>query len=107
MTFTDNSSNTLTVEKLSDFGLHPDLLQPIEGLGYDSPTPIQARPIPVVLQGRDVMGAAQTGIGNTAVFVLPILHRLMPLASHRMSPARHPLRALIFSPTRELADQVY
>ena len=107
MTFTDNSSNTPAVEKFSDFGLHPDLLKAIDGLGYDSPTPIQANSIPVALQGRDVMGAAQTGTGKTAAFVLPILHRLMPLANHSMSPARHPVRALILTPTRELADQVY
>src|SRR3546814_6561653 len=59
------------------------------------------------MDGRDVMGAAQTGTGKTAAFTLPILHRLMPLASHSASPARHPVRALILTPTRELADQVF
>src|SRR5690606_32879313 len=54
-----------------------------------------------------VMGAAQTGTGKTAAFSLPILHRLMPFASHSASPARHPVRALILTPTRELADQVH
>ncbi|HLS16629.1 MAG TPA: DEAD/DEAH box helicase [Paenalcaligenes sp.] len=107
MTSTENSSQTPTEEKFSDFGLHPDLLKAIDGLGYEHPTPIQASAIPVALQGRDVMGAAQTGTGKTAAFVLPILHRLMPLANHSMSPARHPVRALILTPTRELADQVY
>ena len=59
-----------------------------------------------MLQGRDVMGAAQTGTGKTAAFTLPILHRLMPMANPSASPARHPVRALILTPTRELADQV-
>jgi ATP-dependent RNA helicase RhlE len=59
------------------------------------------------MMGQDVMGAAQTGTGKTAAFTLPILHRLMPFASASASPARHPVRALILTPTRELADQVY
>eukprot|EP00887_Chlorella_sp_A99_P004387 scaffold37.g4387.t1 len=63
--------------------------------------------MPVVVEGRDVMGAAQTGTGKTAAFTLPILHRLIPLANASASPARHPVRALILTPTRELADQVY
>jgi len=91
----------------SDFGLHPLLLQSIAETGYTTPTPIQAQAIPVVVEGRDVMGAAQTGTGKTAAFTLPILHRLMPLANTSASPARHPVRALILTPTRELADQVY
>src|SRR5690625_4883485 len=107
MASTENSSQTPTEEKFSDFGLHPDLLKAIDGLGYEHPAPILASAIPVALQGRDVTGAAQTGTGKTAAFVLPILHRLMPLANHSMSPARHPVRALILTPTRELADQVY
>jgi len=91
----------------ADFGLHPLLLQSIAETGYTIPTPIQAQAIPVVVEGRDVMGAAQTGTGKTAAFTLPILHRLMPLANTSASPARHPVRALILTPTRELADQVY
>jgi ATP-dependent RNA helicase RhlE len=59
------------------------------------------------MDGRDVMGAAQTGTGKTAAFTLPILHRLMQFANTSASPARHPVRALILTPTRELADQVY
>src|SRR5690606_14796090 len=66
----------------------------------------QAQAIPKVMDGRDVMGAAQTGTGKTAAFTLPILHRLMPFANSSASPARHPVRALILTPTRELADQV-
>ncbi len=88
------------------FGLHPDLLKAIAATGYTKPTPIQAKAIPVVVTGRDVMGAAQTGTGKTAAFTLPILHRLMPTANNSASPARHPVRALILTPTRELADQV-
>lgn len=90
----------------SDFGLHPSILQAIVETGYTTPTPIQAQALPVVMDGRDVMGAAQTGTGKTAAFTLPILHRLMPMANTSASPARHPVRALILAPTRELADQV-
>lgn len=92
--------------RFDDFGLHPALLKAIAETGYTSPTPIQAQAIPIALQGRDVMGAAQTGTGKTAAFTLPILHRLMPLANASASPARHPVRALMLAPTRELADQV-
>ena len=91
----------------AEFGLHPQLLQSIVDTGYTTPTPIQAQALPAVMTGRDVMGAAQTGTGKTAAFTLPILHRLMPLANTSASPARHPVRALILAPTRELADQVY
>ncbi|MDQ2139445.1 DEAD/DEAH box helicase [Alcaligenaceae bacterium A4P071] len=90
----------------SDFDLHPLLLQSIVETGYTTPTPIQAQAIPVVIEGRDVMGAAQTGTGKTAAFTVPILHRIMPMANASASPARHPVRALILTPTRELADQV-
>jgi superfamily II DNA/RNA helicase len=69
-------------------------------------TPIQAKAIPVVLAGRDVMGAAQTGTGKTAAFTLPLLQRMMKHENTSMSPARHPVRALVLAPTRELADQV-
>ncbi len=88
------------------FGLDPRLVAAVRALGYLKPTPIQSKAIPIVLSGKDVMGAAQTGTGKTAGFALPILHRLMPFASTSMSPARHPVRALILAPTRELADQV-
>ncbi len=74
--------------------------------GYESMTPIQAQAIPVVLQGRDVMGAAQTGTGKTAAFALPLLQRMLKYESSSTSPARHPVRALVLLPTRELADQV-
>jgi ATP-dependent RNA helicase RhlE len=74
--------------------------------GYTVPTPIQAQAIPIVLAGRDLLGAAQTGTGKTAGFTLPLLQRLATRASASHSPARHPVRALIVAPTRELAAQV-
>ena len=75
-------------------------------MGYESMTPIQAQAIPVVLTGQDVMGAAQTGTGKTAAFSLPLLQRLLKHENPSTSPARHPVRALVLLPTRELADQV-
>jgi ATP-dependent RNA helicase RhlE len=88
------------------FNLDPLLLAAVAEMGYVTPTPIQAKAIPVVLKGRDVMGAAQTGTGKTAGFGLPMLQRLLPHANTSMSPARHPVRGLVLTPTRELADQV-
>lgn len=94
------------VPTFDQFGLSPDILRAVVDSGYTIPTPIQAQAIPVVLAGRDMMGAAQTGTGKTASFSLPIIQRLLPMASTSASPARHPVRALILTPTRELADQV-
>ncbi|WP_153102194.1 DEAD/DEAH box helicase [Paraburkholderia hayleyella] len=94
------------VASFTQFGLADDILRAVTEQGYTTPTPIQAQAIPVVLAGRDMMGAAQTGTGKTASFSLPILQRLLPHASTSASPARHPVRALILTPTRELADQV-
>jgi len=102
----DTPRAAVSASDFADLGLHPDLLKAIADTGYTTPTPIQAQAIPAIVAGRDVMGAAQTGTGKTAAFTVPILHRLMPLANHSMSPARHPVRALILTPTRELADQV-
>ncbi|HEY7742679.1 MAG TPA: DEAD/DEAH box helicase [Burkholderiales bacterium] len=87
-------------------GLIPELLRAIADQGYDEPTPIQVKAIPPILQRRDVMGAAQTGTGKTAGFALPLLQLLAPQANTSLSPARHPLRVLILTPTRELAAQV-
>jgi ATP-dependent RNA helicase RhlE len=81
-------------------------LQAVREQGYELPTPVQQQAIPLVLAGRDIMAGAQTGTGKTAAFALPILQRLAPLASTSASPARHPVRALILAPTRELAIQV-
>ncbi|MDR3413602.1 MAG: DEAD/DEAH box helicase [Formivibrio sp.] len=90
----------------ADLGLDPNVLKAVADQGYETPTPIQSKAIPVVLAGRDVLGAAQTGTGKTAAFTLPILTKLAPMASNSVSPARHPVRALFLTPTRELADQV-
>src|SRR6201995_651425 len=90
----------------SDLGLIEPLFRAVSAEGYTTPTPIQAQAIPVLLQGRDVMGAAQTGTGKTAGFALPIIQMLLAHASTSTSPARHPVRALILTPTRELAVQV-
>jgi ATP-dependent RNA helicase RhlE len=87
-------------------GLMPELLRAVREQGYEHPTPIQAQAIPLVLEGRDLMGRAQTGTGKTAGFTLPMLQRLAPQANTSASPARHPIRALILTPTRELAMQV-
>ncbi|SHG39571.1 DEAD/DEAH box helicase [Massilia sp. CF038] len=92
--------------RFADFGLDPQILRALTDQGYVHPTPIQAAAIPIVLQGRDVMGAAQTGTGKTASFSLPIIQLLMAHANPSMSPARHPVRALVLTPTRELAVQV-
>jgi ATP-dependent RNA helicase RhlE len=87
-------------------GLAAPLARVVGELGYEKPTPVQEQAIPLVLAGRDVMAGAQTGTGKTAAFALPILHRLLPQASASASPARHPVRALVLTPTRELAVQV-
>ncbi|WP_199055154.1 DEAD/DEAH box helicase [Aquitalea sp. ASV15] len=90
----------------SELGLSPEILRAIEEQGYTEPTPIQAKAIPLVLSGRDLLAAAQTGTGKTAAFMLPILERLKKFANTSVSPAMHPVRALVLSPTRELADQI-
>jgi ATP-dependent RNA helicase RhlE len=90
----------------SHLSLAEPLARAVADMGYESMTPIQAQAIPVVLAGRDVMGAAQTGTGKTAAFSLPLLQRLLKHENASTSPARHPVRALVLLPTRELADQV-
>jgi ATP-dependent RNA helicase RhlE len=87
----------------SDLGLLPELLRAVADKGYDTPSPIQIQAIPAVLSGRDVLAGAQTGTGKTAGFVLPILQRLAADQSHGSSRAP---RALVLTPTRELAAQV-
>jgi len=82
------------------FNLNTQIEKGIEALGYTAPTPIQLQSMPAILQGKDVMGMAQTGTGKTAAFALPILQRLM-------SGPRRSLRALIVAPTRELAEQIH
>src|SRR6058998_1075046 len=90
----------------AELGLRAELLRAVAEAGYTTPTPIQVQAIPLILAGKDVMGGAQTGTGKTAGFALPILHKLSPTANTSPSPARHPVRALIVTPTRELAIQV-
>ncbi|HEY0338934.1 MAG TPA: DEAD/DEAH box helicase [Burkholderiales bacterium] len=84
----------------------PELLRAVSDEGYQEPTPIQAQAIPAILERRDIMGCAQTGTGKTAGFTLPLLQLLAPNGNTSPSPARHPIRALILTPTRELAAQV-
>ncbi len=86
--------------------LDPKLLRAVADSGYVAMTPIQAKAIPIVLAGRDVMGAAQTGTGKTAAFTIPLLQKMLRHETGNTSPARHPVRALVLAPTRELADQV-
>lgn len=86
-------------------GLSPALLRALGEHGYTDPTPVQAAAIPVVLSGHDLMAGAQTGTGKTAAFALPMLERLYP-AGQRAAASRHP-RALVLTPTRELAAQVH
>ena len=85
-------------------GLRAELLRAVSEKGYSAPTPIQKQAIPSILEGRDIMGGAQTGTGKTAGFTLPLLQRLMETAPPQQG--RRPLRALVLTPTRELAAQV-
>ena len=89
-----------------ELGLRPEILRAVTESGYTTPTPIQSQAIPEILAGHDIMGGAQTGTGKTAGFGLPILQKLMAHANASPSPARHPVRALVIAPTRELAIQV-
>ncbi len=84
--------------EFSDLNLHPQLVQAVADRGYTTPTPIQAGIIPLMLEGHDVLGQAQTGTGKTAAFSLPILHKITPGSGH--------VQALVLAPTRELAMQV-
>src|SRR5215210_6210512 len=90
----------------TDLGLAEPLLRAVRDQGYDIPTPIQAQAIPAVLSGGDLMAGAQTGTGKTAGFVLPMLQRLAHDKPVRDAKGRLPIRALILTPTRELAAQV-
>ncbi|MGE5865695.1 MAG: DEAD/DEAH box helicase, partial [Rhizobacter sp.] len=111
---TDTSQDTSRVDaaapppavEFSTLPLAPMLQRAIADSGYTMATPIQAKAIPLVLAGRDVMGAAQTGTGKTAAFSLPLLQKMLKHETSSVSPARHPVRALVLAPTRELADQV-
>lgn len=87
--------------RFTDFGLDEELVDAVEASGYDKPTPIQEHAIPVALEGRDIIGIAQTGTGKTASFVLPIIAKLIVGRARARMP-----RSLILEPTRELAAQV-
>ena len=82
------------------FNFHPSIMAGVRAVGYVSPTPIQLQAIPPIMQGRDLIGLAQTGTGKTAAFVLPVLQRLLRAPRGRVG-------ALVISPTRELAEQTY
>ncbi|NQV56367.1 MAG: DEAD/DEAH box helicase, partial [Rhodospirillales bacterium] len=87
----------------SGLNLAQPILRAVEAEGYTTPTPIQSKSIPPLLEGRDLLGVAQTGTGKTAAFALPILHRLS--ANPKKAESRKP-QALILAPTRELAVQI-
>jgi len=86
--------------EFKSFNLDPSVEAGVAAAGFVTPTPIQTEAIPSVMNGRDIMGLAQTGTGKTAVFALPILHRLM-------KGKRGHVRSLIIAPTRELAEQIH
>ncbi|QUM76699.1 DEAD/DEAH box helicase [Moritella sp. 24] len=89
----------------SALNLNQNLINTVTKLGYETPTPIQAQAIPAILEGRDIMGGAQTGTGKTAAFALPIIHLLTANASE--ATAKKQIRALVLTPTRELSQQVH
>lgn len=89
-----------------DLKLAPAILKAVREEGYENPTPIQAQAIPAVLEGRDLLGGAQTGTGKTAAFTLPMLHKLTMSRSARNKFGGYGIRALVLTPTRELAAQV-
>ena len=93
----------MTFEELN---LAPAIVQAVREQGYDAPTPIQAQAIPIVLQGSDLLAGAQTGTGKTAAFALPLLQRLSQTEGGRNKWGGKAIRALILTPTRELAAQV-
>jgi ATP-dependent RNA helicase RhlE len=86
-----------------DLNLNASILEALTAKGYTVPTPIQLAAIPGVMEGRDLLGIAQTGTGKTAAFALPILHRL---AANRKPAPKRGCRVLVLSPTRELATQI-
>ncbi|MCF6321175.1 MAG: DEAD/DEAH box helicase, partial [Rhizobiaceae bacterium] len=89
--------------QFKDFGLSNAILKSISAMGYEEPTPIQRDAIPVVLEGHDIMGLAQTGTGKTAAFGLPLVHHLL---KDDRRPQPKSTAALIVAPTRELVNQI-
>lgn len=94
------------MNRFSALGLSREITDALQEQGYHTPTPIQAAAIPKALAGHDLLAAAQTGTGKTAAFILPALERLKRYANPSTSPAMHPVRMLVLTPTRELADQI-
>ena len=94
------------MNSFSALGLSEEIVAALSDQGYETPTPIQAAAIPKALAGHDLLAAAQTGTGKTAAFMLPSLERLKRYANASTSPAMHPVRMLVLTPTRELADQI-
>lgn len=90
----------------SELGIISPILKAIEQQGYSEPTPIQAQSIPILLEGHDLLGSAQTGTGKTAAFTIPIIQRIFLHRSKKKKKGRRVLRALIISPTRELTIQI-
>jgi ATP-dependent RNA helicase RhlE len=103
---TPKRENEEALASFDDLGLLPELLTAVKEAGYTSPTPIQQQAIPPALQGRDLIGLAQTGTGKTAGFTLPILHRLLEEGFGSIKPGAHRVRVLVLTPTRELCVQV-
>ena len=101
----DTADNTIKIS-FNDLGLSEPLLKAVRDQGYDTPSPIQAQAIPAVISGRDVMAAAQTGTGKTAGFTLPLLERLSKGGREQSRVQSNNVRALVLTPTRELAAQV-
>lgn len=93
----------MTSQNFQAFGLAETLLSALARLSITEPTPIQAKAIPVVMEGRDVLGIAQTGTGKTAAFALPVIHALLKKGGR---PAPRQVKALVLTPTRELASQI-
>ena len=94
------------IMKFEELNLAPAILQAVQEQGYDTPTPVQAQAIPIVLAGHDLLAGAQTGTGKTAAFMLPILHKLSLSEAARNKFGGKAIRALVLTPTRELAAQI-
>ncbi|MEY3938864.1 MAG: ATP-dependent helicase RhlE [Pseudomonadota bacterium] len=94
------------IMKFEELNLAPAILQAVQEQGYDTPTPVQAQAIPIVLAGHDLLAGAQTGTGKTAAFMLPILHKLSLSEAGRNKFGGKAIRALVLTPTRELAAQI-
>ena len=95
------------IKTFEEANLRPLLMENIQKSGYKTPTPIQKNGIPIILNGRDMMGCAQTGSGKTAAFLIPIVNSLIASNADSNSGSKASPQALIVTPTRELANQIY